>query len=282
VAASVGLHAVAVLAAALAPGAGEWALGSVALNHVALGTAGLRPRSSMLGPNVSRLDAAAAARQVVALTLDDGPDPDVTPALLDLLDALGVRASFFCIAERARAHPALTRRIVACGHDVQNLCLRHRHSFALLGPAALRREVGEAQALLADITGRAPHCFRAPAGLRNPFLDPVLHRLGLNLVSWTRRGFDTRAQPADRVLARLSDGLAAGDILLLHDGNAARTPAGVPLVLQVLPALVARLQHLALHAQTPGEALPTRRGAAVGWATTPPSAAMTGHTRGAA
>ncbi|MEO7854570.1 MAG: polysaccharide deacetylase family protein [Rubrivivax sp.] len=263
VAASVGLHAAAVLAVALVPGVGEWALGSMALNHIALGTAGLRPRSALLGPNISRLGAPARARHAVALTFDDGPDPEVTPAVLDLLDALAVRATFFCIAERAHAHPALTRTIVARGHDVQNHSLRHRHTFALLGPGALRREIGQAQAVLADITGRTPHCFRAPAGLRNPFLDPVLHRFGLTLVSWTRRGFDTRARDADRVLQRLATGLGSGDILLLHDGNAGRTRAGVPVVLQVLPALVERLRHLALRPETLVEALPPRRGARV-------------------
>ncbi len=261
--ASVGLHALAVLATAVVPGIGEWALGSMALNHVVLGSAGLQPRSALLGPNISRLGASATARNAVALTFDDGPDPAVTPALLDLLDTLAVRASFFCIAERARAHPALTRAIVARGHDVQNHSLRHRHHFALLGPRALRREIGQAQAILADITGRAPHCFRAPAGLRNPFLDPVLHRFDLSLVSWTRRGFDTLAHDADRVLGRLVTGLGGGDILLLHDGNAGRTRAGTPLVLQVLPALVARLRHLALHAETLGDALPPRRSARV-------------------
>lgn len=263
VAASVGLHAAALLAATLVPGVGEWALGSMALNHIALGTAGLRPRSALLGPNISRLGATAMARHAVALTFDDGPDPDVTPAVLDLLDALAVRGTFFCIAERARAHPALTRTIVARGHDVQNHSLRHRHTFALLGPGALRAEIGQAQAILGDIIGRVPHCFRAPAGLRNPFLDPVLHRFGLTLVSWTRRGFDTRTRDAGRVVQRLATGLGSGDILLLHDGNAARTPAGVPVLLQVLPPLVDRLRDLALRPETLIAALPPRHGAQV-------------------
>ena len=90
----------------------------------------------------------------------------------------------------------------------------------------MAREIAAAQASLADITGEAPRFFRAPAGLRNPFLAPVLQRLDLQLVSWTRRGFDTvRREPTD-VLARLARGLAAGDILLAHDGNAARAEDG--------------------------------------------------------
>ena len=105
------------------------------------------------------------------------------------------------------------------------------------------------------VTGQRPSCFRAPAGLRNPFLEPVLHRLGLSLVSWTRRGFDTREGDAQRVLARLTRGLAAGDILLLHDGNAARTARGEPVLLEVLPLLLERLRADGLRAVTLPEGL---------------------------
>ncbi len=90
----------------------------------------------------------------------------------------------------------------------------------------MAREIGAAQASLADIVGEAPRFFRAPAGLRNPFLAPVLQRLDLQLVSWTRRGFDTVRRDPDAMLARLGSRLAAGDILLAHDGNAARDPNG--------------------------------------------------------
>jgi peptidoglycan-N-acetylglucosamine deacetylase len=127
-----------------------------------------------------------------------------------------------------------------------------------MGPRALTREIGDAQALLADITGVAPFCFRAPAGLRSPLLDPVLHKLGLHLVSWTRRGFDTRERDPARVLARLTRGLAAGDILLLHDGHAQRSAEGKPIVLHVLPRLLAALQTQSLKAVTLAAAVPPR------------------------
>ena len=205
------------------PPAWPWALGAVGANHLVLTGGGLWPRSRWLGRNWTRLPAAAAARQEIAITIDDGPDPEVTPAVLDLLDAHKARATFFVIASAAARHPALCREIVRRGHSVQNHSDRHSHTFSLLGPRGLAREIGAAQARLADLVGVAPRFFRAPAGLRNPLLAPVLERLDLELVSWTRRGFDTvRREPAG-VLARLCDGLGAGDILLLHDGNAART-----------------------------------------------------------
>lgn len=260
--ASLGLHVAAGTAALLIPGAAPWALAGVVLNHLGLTAAGLWPRSGLLGPNVTRLPAAASARGQWALTLDDGPDPEVTPAVLDLLDAHGARATFFVIALRAARHPALLREIVRRGHDVQNHSQHHRHDFSLRGPRALAREISAAQDLLADLSGQRPHCFRAPAGLRNPLLDPVLHRLGLHLVSWTRRGFDTRDGEPARVLRRLAgaDGraLAAGDILLLHDGNARRNAAGRPVLLDVLPPLLARARAAGLQATTLRAALPPR------------------------
>lgn len=260
--ASLGVHALAAGGALALPEQAPWALAAVALNQAALTAAGLTPRSRLLGPNVTRLPAPSAERREIALTLDDGPDPEVTPQVLELLDRHGFRATFFCIAERARAEPRLVREMVARGHSVQNHSRVHRHNFALLGPRGLRAELEGAQALLSELSGRRPTCFRAPAGFRNPFLDPVLHRLGLHLVSWTRRGFDTRERDAARVLARLTRGLAGGDILLLHDGHAARGTSGIPVVLEVLPRLLEQCRAQGLVGVTLAEALPARAGAA--------------------
>jgi peptidoglycan/xylan/chitin deacetylase (PgdA/CDA1 family) len=256
--ASFGLHALAAGAVAIAPETWPWALGGVALNHLGLTAAGLWPRSRLLGPNITRLPAPAAERHLFALTLDDGPDPEVTPRVLDLLDAHGARATFFCIARRAEEQPALLRDIVARGHDVQNHSHAHRHTFSLSGPGALRREIQQAQDVLAALSGQRPHCFRAPAGLRNPFLDPVLHGLGLHLVSWTRRGFDTVTDDAAVVLARLTHGMAGGDIVLLHDGHARRDRHGRPVVLEVLPKLLAHCAQLGLQSTTLRAAVPPR------------------------
>ena len=253
--ASAAVHAAALGAGVLMPGTWPWALGAVVLNHALITGAGLTPRSNLLGPNVTRLPEAAGVRGEVAITIDDGPEPEVTPRVLDLLDAHGQRATFFCIAERVREHPALAREIVARGHSIQNHTARHRHNFSFLGPRGFHAEIERAQQLLQEVTGQRPVCFRAPAGLRNPFLAPVLHRMDLVLVSWTRRGFDTRERDAATVLARLAKDLSAGDILLLHDGNAARTAGGRPVVLEVLPLLLERLRADGLRAVTLPQAL---------------------------
>ncbi len=236
------VHAGALASLLLEPGTWPTAAGALAANHALLTAAGLLPRSTLLGPNLTRLPAAAAARGEVVISIDDGPDPEVTPRVLDQLDAAGAHASFFCIGQRATAHPGLVRDIIARGHTIENHSEHHWKRFSTLGPGAMAREISAAQASLAALTGRPPRYFRAPAGLRNPFLEPVLAPLELQLASWTRRAYDTRNGDPASVLARLTKGLAGGDILLLHDGNAARTPAGEAVILEVLPALLARIR----------------------------------------
>ena len=248
-------HAAMALTLVLQPSAWRWVLAAFVANHLLLTAAGLLPRSSWLGRNWTRLPAAAERRGEIALTIDDGPDPDVTPAVLDLLERLQIRATFFCIGEKARRHPALCRQIVERGHDVQNHSERHRHNFSMLGPRGYRRELQSAQASLAAVTGRQPQFFRAPAGLRNPFLGRELERMGLRLAAWTRRGYDTRSGDAAVVLRRLLPALRPGAILLMHDGNCARGAAGVPVILDVLPELARQASAAGLHFVTLSHAL---------------------------
>lgn len=250
------LHAGALGGVLAAPALWPWALAALVANHATITTAGLLPRCTWLGPTLTRLPPAAQARQQIALTIDDGPDPAVTPRVLDLLDAAGARASFFCIADRARAHPALVRDIVARGHSVENHSDTHPHAFSLYGPRRMRREISAAQASLAELAGAPPRFFRAPAGLRNPFLEPVLADLDLSLAAWTRRAYDTRCADPELLLDRLTHGLAPGDILLLHDGHSARDASGEPVILTLLPPLLAHIAAAGLHCGALIEAIP--------------------------
>ena len=227
-----------------------WALGTVIANHVGLAAAGLWPRSQWLGPNWIRLPDSPAPAATVAITIDDGPDPVVTPQVLAQLAEYRVFATFFCVGERVERFPELAQEIVRRGHTIENHSQRHRHNFSLMGPRAMRDEIARAQDSILRVTGSRPRFFRAPAGLRNPFLDPVLTQLQLRLASWTRRGFDTVNANADTIYRRLTTSLQGGDILVLHDGNAARDNQGRPVILDVLPRLLDTLNSRQLQAVT--------------------------------
>jgi peptidoglycan/xylan/chitin deacetylase (PgdA/CDA1 family) len=235
------LHAIVLLALIPFPRLWPWTLGTMIAVHLVLFLICLIPRSGLFGPNMTRLDLEPGDPSV-GLSFDDGPDPAVTPAVLEILERYGARASFFCIGERAEAHPELIRQIVDQGHRVENHTFRHVHGFAFLGPWSMGREIDRAQASLGRLAGRPPAYFRAPGGFRNPLLNGVLVSRGLKLVSWTRRGFDTFAKDPDRVVERLTRDLAAGDVLLLHDGSARRRRGGPSIVLSALPRLLDALK----------------------------------------
>lgn len=236
------LHAGGTAALLYDPVTWPWIGGGLIANHAVLTVAGFAPRSTLLGPNLARLPSAAAARGEIALTFDDGPDPEVTPRVLDLLDAAGMKATFFLVGTCVARHPAIAREIVQRGHGAENHSDRHSPAFAFYSVGRARRDIAQAQAAIADATGTLPGYFRAPFGIRSPLLEPALAALGLQYVSWTRRGFDTVAADARKVFDRLAGALAPGDVLLLHDSAACRARHAEPPVLAALRAL---LRHLA-------------------------------------
>ena len=221
---------------------------ALAVDHLILMFASLWPQSTLLGPNIRRLPSAASSSGEVALTLDDGPDPQTTPKILDILETRGAQASFFCVGRRAEENPELVAEIARRGHRVENHSYRHSNAFCLFPPGAMRRDIQRAQKVLHQCTGAWPAYFRAPAGLRNPWANLVLTRLGLRLVSWTRRGYDTVSDDWRRVQERLTAGLSAGDVLVLHDGGSAGSREGRPVVLEVLPRLLDELESRGLKA----------------------------------
>ena len=244
--ASVALHGVAATAVVMEPAIWPWAVSAITANHLGLTAVGLWPRSHLLGPIIMRLPVTPAGEGKVALTFDDGPNPAITPWVLDQLDQHGAKATFFCVGEHVRAHPALTREIARRGHVIENHSDRHSHAFSIFGITRLRLEIEAAQSTIAEHTGRRPLLFRAPAGLRSPLLEPVLARCGLQLASWTRRGFDTVEHDAEKVFKRLNSNLRAGDILLLHDGASAAVVNDRPIIFDVLPRLLARFDERSL------------------------------------
>jgi peptidoglycan/xylan/chitin deacetylase (PgdA/CDA1 family) len=251
------LFAGCILATLYQPALWKYTLSIVLVAHASLSIAGLIPKSRLLGANITRLPDEAARNGCVAITLDDGPDPAITPQVLDILDTYQVRATFFCIGERAARHPELCREIIRRGHAIENHSQSHPWNFSLMSPWRIHREIQQAQATLSEISGQTPLFFRPTAGLRNPALDPILAHCQLRLCSWSRRGFDTRVKDADAVFKSLTDGLKGGDILLLHDGNSARDVQNNPVILNVLPRLLEYITQQKLHPITLRAAMPS-------------------------
>lgn len=256
--ASMAFHGVSLAALLALPRFWNLILAGLVGNHAVLTVAGLLPRCGWLGPNITRLPKAQAGEGLVALTFDDGPDPEITPAVLDLLDQAGARATFFCVGRRAAAHSDIVTAIRERGHGVENHTYSHSNGFAFRGPAGLRQEVQQAQVAIERSGGGRPRFFRPPAGIQNPWLPVVLAGAGLSHVSWTRRGFDTVTRDGATVAARLVRGLRGGDILLLHDSNSARDARHRPVILDTLPRVLDQMDRQRLRSEALHVALPAR------------------------
>ncbi len=201
------------------------------------------PQLRLFGPYICR--GAGAARRV-ALTFDDGPDPRSTPALLEILREAKVKAAFFCIGQRVVENPALAARIVHEGHLLENHSYSHSHTTNIFTEPRLKTELTQTQMAIQQATGVAPELFRPPLGLSNPRIFRVARALGLTVIGWTARGFDTKITEPNLIVARIIRKLQPSAIILLHDGNipADRLVTTVKILLDTLRGLdyeVARL-----------------------------------------
>jgi len=177
------------------------------------------------------------ARREVWLTIDDGPDPEDTPRILELLAAHGALATFFVIGENAARHPGLIRAIAAAGHEVAH----HTHTHPLAGfwcasAATVRRELDAGLESL-RLAGVSPTRFRPPAGIKNLWLAPALRTRGLACVGWSARGLECRHGDAETVAANATRDLAPGAILLMHEGHWVPSAIRVVAIRRVLERL---------------------------------------------
>ncbi len=154
----------------------------------------------------------------ISLSFDDGPDPEVTPKVLDLLKEKGIRASFFVIGRKVQAHPELVERIHREGHFLGNHSWHHGFFFDLLPTRKLVEELDHTSRAIERITGSYPLAFRPPYGVTNPMLKRAVDRLGMLAVGWDVRSMDTTLS-ADRSAQRVMERLRPGSLLLFHDSD---------------------------------------------------------------
>jgi peptidoglycan/xylan/chitin deacetylase (PgdA/CDA1 family) len=157
-----------------------------------------------------------------ALTFDDGPDPDGTPLILDALDAVGVRATFFVLGEQLMRHHAIAREAAARGHELALHGFEHvRHE--TLRPQAARDDLARGLGAFEAATGRRPRFFRPPYGRFSEASHAACADLGLEPVLWSAWGLDWEPLPAERIADLVTRDLDDGAVVLLHD-SAGRAP----------------------------------------------------------
>lgn len=181
-----------------------------------------------------------ASARGVALTFDDGPHPKWTREALDVLDAAGVKGTFFLVGRKAEEHPDVVKEIVERGHAIGLHSYAHDRLFAMRGPGTWRKDLQKCRKVVERAAGQEVRWFRPPIGHTNPHVARVLRELDLDVVGWDVSGRDGIAAEPERVAERVLGGVQRGSIVLLHDAAERddREPAGV----RALPAILEGLK----------------------------------------
>lgn len=198
--------------------------------HAAWAPRQLARRLVLLAGGRGRIIESGPDNRAVYLTFDDGPHPDHTPRLLDVLRDCGVRATFFLVGQRCEEHPEIARRIVAEGHAVGNHTYRHAPPDAVSAQELLD-EIVATDELVRRLTGASPHLVRPPHGALSLSKLIALWRAGRKIVLWNADPKDFSLASGEQLGAWLAQRpLAGGDIVLLHDNHphaAAALPAEI-------------------------------------------------------
>jgi peptidoglycan/xylan/chitin deacetylase (PgdA/CDA1 family) len=220
---------------------------------VALGALGAVTMASYLLPGLAGawpalrrplgIEDRTASGDGYALTFDDGPHLEGTPAVLEILAGAGVRATFFLVGEQVRRNPTLAREILAEGHSIGLHCDRHRNLLRLT-PWQVREDLARALSTIEDASECSPVLYRPPYGVLNAPALRTARARGWRTLLWSQwgRDWEARATP-ESIAARVTDGVEEGSVLLLHDaddysapGSWRRTAAALPRVLETLAA----------------------------------------------
>jgi peptidoglycan/xylan/chitin deacetylase (PgdA/CDA1 family) len=175
-----------------------------------------RPRSSLAYPTVTH---GPRDRNRVALSFDDGPDPEVTPLVLDALAKWDTNATFFTIGAALAEHPQVGLDIVAAGHELGNHSWSHGRLQGFLDVDEQEREIERGARAITALTGEAAPLFRAPMGLKTPPLARAAYRKGLTLVAWSLHSRDSFISDPERIARRVLSRIRPGDIVVMHDGH---------------------------------------------------------------
>ena len=187
----------------------------------------------------------------VALTFDDGPHPEGTPAVLDILAQMRARAAFFLVGEQVQRRPSLVREIVAAGHTVALHGYRHRLQLKL-GKTELAADLERGLAAIADAAGLEPGWHRPPYGIYSMGGLRVARALGLRPLLWSRVGKDwRRSATPPRIATRATKKISQGDVILLHDADFYSAKNSHRQTAKALPLIIAELRRRRLETALP-------------------------------
>jgi peptidoglycan/xylan/chitin deacetylase (PgdA/CDA1 family) len=192
-----------------------------------------------------------ASGEGFALTFDDGPHAQGTPAVLEVLRRHGVSATFFLVGEQVQRRPALAAEVLSAGHEVALHCQRHRNLLRLT-PGQVRDDLRRARAVIEDATGASPALYRPPYGVLNAAALLHARRQGWRTLLWSHWGRDWEPRATPESIAWLSTHRArAGAVLLLHDGDDYSSPGSWRRTAGALPSILDHFAHAGLAPAAP-------------------------------
>jgi peptidoglycan/xylan/chitin deacetylase (PgdA/CDA1 family) len=159
-------------------------------------------------------------RKVMALSFDDGPQPDFTPGVLDILNENNIKAGFFLIGEMIEKEPELVKRMISDGHIVGNHSYSHTKKFTVRNTKAVIRDIKKNEDLIQKITGKKVSFFRPPFGVTNPNIAAAARFLKYKVIGWSIRSLDTMGKPDEKIIKRVVTRFKPGGIILFHDTHA--------------------------------------------------------------
>ncbi|MFT3835925.1 MAG: polysaccharide deacetylase family protein [Myxococcaceae bacterium] len=204
------------------------------------------PRVALFGPQLSRV---RTGKPQVALTFDDGPHPDFTPAVAEKLKQAGFTGTFFCVGEEAEKHPSVVKALVADGHEIANHTWSHDTFRHLFSAAPLTEDLRRCQQTLSAIAP-APRWYRPAVGIRNPPVHQAARAVGLPVITWSLAARDG-AHPFDEKKAlAIANAAGPGDVITLHDGVRGKNGAFRAETVRHLDVLLSRLRERQLSSVT--------------------------------
>jgi peptidoglycan-N-acetylglucosamine deacetylase len=156
-------------------------------------------------------------QEQVSITFDDGPHPEFTPKVLELLDKYDAKATFFCIGKNIEAHPALFQELISHGHTVGNHTYSHASNFGFFSSEKVLEELEKTNKIVKELSGLGLRLYRPAFGVTNPSIKKALQQTNLKTIGWSKRSLDTTAISEKNIVNRITRNLKKGDIILLHD-----------------------------------------------------------------